>query len=320
MKLIQIFGTFWLISIVLLTVEVFNNWDDIRPHPTIWRWIITIGGNLYIIYYIQQRKYLASFATTCLAALLGFALTISSYSFSVSLLTFFITSSKATKFKKEMKSNFEEISGMVIKRDWKNVVCNGGIAALMSLFYLIESGSREVTIDFSKNYNSSWFAISVLGALGCANGDTWASELGTILSTGDPYLITSMKRVPKGTNGGVSTYGLLVSALGGLVIGMAFYIPLSLVGYDSGIAQWAPLLITGVFSGLFGSITDSLLGATLQFSGVNTKTGRIVEEMAPDVKHINGYQILDNNCVNLLSNIITAMVTPYFASHLWSYF
>jgi uncharacterized membrane protein len=46
------------------------------------------------------------------------------------------------------------------------------------------------------------------------SGDTWSSELGSVLSKGDPYLILSCKKVPRGTNGGVSLVGILASFLG----------------------------------------------------------------------------------------------------------
>ena len=39
------------------------------------------------------------------------------------------------------------------------------------------------------------------GALACCNGDTWASELGSVLSRGDPVLVTTLETVPKGELG-----------------------------------------------------------------------------------------------------------------------
>ena len=36
------------------------------------------------------------------------------------------------------------------------------------------------------------------GAIACCNGDTWASEFGSVLSFGDPVLITNLQSVPRG--------------------------------------------------------------------------------------------------------------------------
>ena len=52
----------------------------------------------------------------------------------------------------------------------------------------------------------------------CCNADTWASEVG-VLSEEQPYLITTRKQVPKGTNGAISLLGCGMSVLGGFYIG-----------------------------------------------------------------------------------------------------
>ena len=59
-----------------------------------------------------------------------------------------------------------------------------------------------------------------------------------------------------------------------------------------------------------GSLIDSVLGATCQFSGKKAGTEVIVEEPGPDVIRISGMPLLDNHAVNLLSTVIIAVVMP----------
>lgn len=203
------------------------------------------------------------------------------------------------------------------------MICNGGVACELALLYLIERGSGgEMPINFALDYNGSWFALSVLGALACCNGDTWASELGSVLSKSDPFLITSLKRVPRGTNGGVSLWGIVVSGLGGLAVSIGYYLTLLLTAHRDVLAQsppqW-PIIATGFLVGLFGSLLDSVLGAWLQYSGKDTLTGRIVEGPGDRVQHISGIAILDNHSVNLLSTLISAIATPTIAMMVFGY-
>ena len=58
---------------------------------------------------------------------------------------------------------------------------------------------------------------------------------------------------------------------------------------------------------------DSLIGATLQFSGKDVKTGEIVEVARDGVVPISGKMVLDNNSVDLISSILTALILPKMA-------
>lgn len=164
--------------------------------------------------------------------------------------------------------------------------------------------------------------LAVMSAFACCNGDTWASELG-ILSKSDPILITTFKKVPRGTNGGVSTWGLFVSLLGGLFIGF-FHFLSTLFFVDSDALANAsvqyPVIIFGGIAGLYGSIVDSLLGATCQYSG-QTEDGFIVENPSEAVKKISGtFKLLNNHSVNLVSCAITAFSVPTMAYLFWEMF
>lgn len=80
-------------------------------------------------------------------------------------------------------------------------------------------------------------------------------------------------------------------------------------------SQW-PIILFGGIAGFIGSIIDSLIGATLQYSGLDT-SGRIVERPGPDVKHISGLRLLDNHSVNLISSILTGLIMPFVAFNCW---
>lgn len=118
--------------------------------------------------------------------------------------------------------------------------------------------------------------------LACCNGDTWASELGTAFGTDDPILITSWRRVPRGTNGGISLIGTIFSTLGGLCIGISHYLA---VLYFSDKTLWIyappqwPIILLSAFAGFFGSFIDSILGATLQYSGNSSHSSLINENI-----------------------------------------
>lgn len=78
------------------------------------------------------------------------------------------------------------------------VFCNGAVPTELALLFMIENGPGEIPIDFSKQYTASWMCLSLLAALACSAGDTWASEVGPVLSKSPPRLITTWKKVPVG--------------------------------------------------------------------------------------------------------------------------
>lgn len=84
------------------------------------------------------------------------------------------------------------------QRNWLQVLCNGGVPTELAILYMIENGPGEIPIDFSKQYTASWMCLSLLGALACSAGDTWASEIGSVMSKSKPRLITTWEKVPVG--------------------------------------------------------------------------------------------------------------------------
>ncbi|MDR3762709.1 MAG: DUF92 domain-containing protein [Acidobacteriota bacterium] len=94
-------------------------------------------------------------------------------------------------------------------------------------------------------------------ALAEAAGDTVSSELGQVLG-GRPRLITTLRHVPAGQDGGISPLGTIASVTAILIVCM--------------VCQWSGLLLprylwTAFTAAFFGTVVDSLLGATLERPG-----------------------------------------------------
>lgn len=187
----------------------------------------------------------------------------------------------------------------------------------------MEVGWRDRPINFGKNFMQSALSMAVLGAIACCNGDTWSSEIGTAVGPKTPRLITNLKKVPIGTNGAVSFVGTIASMIGGLLVGIVYYVTIVLLEATVGIEgsfppQW-PVILLGGFAGLVGSVIDSILGATVQYSGFCDRQKKVVQRPSPSVKHICGRNILDNNLVNLVSSTLTGFLTFYVAYSSWRY-
>ncbi|XP_043264749.1 transmembrane protein 19 [Colletes gigas] len=310
---------FWTINVIYSTLysDTENHFEEhlvISP----WRWLAAVVIPMFMSFWGFRKKSL-DISGAILGMFMGFILTLTSYAHVACLFAFFVTSSKATKFRSAQKKKFELDYKEGGQRNWIQVLCNGGMATQLAILYLVDIGCTELPIDFNQNYRGSWLSVGILGAFACCNGDTWASEIGSVLSSGNPILITTRKRVPRGTNGGVSWVGLLVSALGGITVGLFYYLTI-LYTVDTAMIQLAapqwPVIIVGGIGGLFGSILDSILGATLQYSGMD-ENGIVVEHPGKGVKYICGRQILDNHSVNLLSSIGIGFTLPKIANLIW---
>ncbi|KAM8739800.1 transmembrane protein 19 [Acanthopagrus schlegelii] len=302
---------FWVLS---LTISSYSG--TLQPVSP-WRWLFSILVPLMLTVRALKKRSLSR--SGALAALLvGFVLTMANYSFFSSLLAFFITSSKLTRWgatqKKKIDSEYKEGG----QRNWVQVFCNGGVPTELALLFMIEVGPGEIPIDFSKQYSASWMCLSLLGAIACSTGDTWASEVGPVLSQSQPRLITTWREVPAGTNGGVTTVGLVASFVGGLAVGVAYYITQRLLVHDLHMSdpQW-PIILYGGVAGLVGSMLDSFLGAHMQYSGFDSSIGKVVSYESATTQRICGKPILDNNAVNLFSSVLIALVLPGLAWGLW---
>jgi len=258
-----------------------------------------------------------------LAVVVGVIVTLASYSFFACLFTFFVTSSALTKWKSHRKSIVEENFKHGGQRNAVQVFCNGGVSVLISLFYITEVGTTERHVDFNNDFTASILITALIASFACCNGDTWSSEIGTAIGSDSPRLITNFQKVPIGTNGGVTLVGTLASAAGGVVIGVAYVATTYLFSATSLLlhsvpAQW-PVIVYATLCGLLGSVVDSYLGATCQYSGFCLLRKKVVSECSTTTKWISGRNFLSNHQVNLLSCVIVTLIGPYCAYNLWPY-
>jgi uncharacterized membrane protein len=130
--------------------------------------------------------------------------------------------------------------------------------------------------------------VGIIANYACVAADTFSSELG-ILAKGQPRLITSLnfRKVPRGTNGGVTLTGLGAGLLGSVIVVTAamLFLPFcteETAGKMGGGAPWLSeqrrTLILGLtIWGFFGSVVDSVLGGLFQRSVKDIRSGKIVE-------------------------------------------
>jgi uncharacterized membrane protein len=133
-----------------------------------------------------------------------------------------------------------------------------------------------------------------------------------ILSKSDPFLIIAPhKKVPPGTNGGVTLSGFAWSAFGGFVIGIATLFLDTISGIQ---CRAFELLLFSSICGLMGSIVDSILGALLQATYYDKENKMVYcssTDIPRDATLLCGFNLLTNAQVNLVSVLLTTVIGGY---------
>jgi len=214
------------------------------------------------------------------------------------LLGFFISSSGLSRLFGRRKEILAEKFSKGSRRDAVQVLANGGVGGLCALLHLAfpEAG---------------WLWFGYAGALAAVNADTWATELG-VLSRSTPRLLSTGKRVERGTSGGVTFEGGLAAAAGAVFIaGLAAL--LSPLGAGSSLGMF--FVVT--FAGLTASLIDSLLGATLQAIHFCPVCHRETEQhplhtCGNTTTQLRGWSWLNNDWVNTVCALTGAILAASF--------
>ena len=150
------------------------------------------------------------------------------------ILIFLVLGFIFTKYKHQYKKEIGVYEG---KRTAKNVISNGIVAFVMAAFGYYDG-----------------FVGGFIGAVATATADTLASEVGVVRT---PRLITTLKKVSPGTDGGISIVGTAAGILGAGLIGFfAFILGIMPDPFTA--------MKIAVISGTVGCFMDSVLGAVLE--------------------------------------------------------
>ncbi|KAK7561738.1 integral membrane protein DUF92-domain-containing protein, partial [Phyllosticta citricarpa] len=259
--------------------------------------IIAVPATAALVYRAWSRKSLTPLGIV-VAALTAVAHAVHPWSvFFVQLAVFFLAGTAATKVKHNIKARLTHSSaggaGGEGPRTHVQVLANSAVASVLILLhawslYSREGGDAQSEQCFPRGGSSGFRVVdlAVVGAVvnyAATASDTLSSELGILSSSPPRLILPPFTTVPRGTNGGVTRAGLL-AGLGGsalLALTASLLLPFCPSSSSSSASSWdisSKLAFTlGVAAaGLFGSVLDSILGATLQASVVDVRSGKVV--------------------------------------------
>ncbi len=193
------------------------------------------------------------------------------------LLALLILTFGATRFgrgRKEALGTAEARRG----RTASQVTANLGVAALAGI------PLSAVHIFSPLSFSTRTALVAMIAAMAEATADTVSSELGQVLG-GEPRLITTLRRVPAGTDGAVSLAGTLSGITAAAVLVLVALAALPLTHVQALIALAA---------GIAGLFIDSLLGAIPERRGW-----------------------LNNDAVNALSTLAAALLAAWAVRVVW---
>ncbi|RKF80084.1 Transmembrane protein 19 [Golovinomyces cichoracearum] len=210
------------------------------------------------------------------------------------LIVFFLAGTHVTKvIKHDVKSKLtiraSGNTGGEISRTHIQVIANSGVASILSLLHSYQIYRDKNDVLFCLKWPRDLYFLGIVANYAAAAADTFSSELG-IISKSQPRLITSMnlRKVPPGTNGGVTAIGLMAGILGSFIIVVTTIVltpfcqsPI-LTGGKNDQRVWGfkeKLIFAMVMTlwGALGSVLDSFLGGWLQQSVVDIRSGKIIE-------------------------------------------
>jgi uncharacterized protein (TIGR00297 family) len=198
---------------------------------------------LFMIFlgYTLGRVRLADVSGVLSGILMGFLIvSFTDFRWFVLILSFFVIGGIFTKYKYDYKRAIGIAQEGGGARGYRNVFGNGLIALVCAIAFGI-TGNALLVIAF-------------IGAVATATGDTLASEIGQTYRK-LPRLITDLRLVPHGTDGGVTMLGEYSAVAGAGAI--------AIIAILLGVGAFNTM-VPVILGGFFGANVDSVLGAVLE--------------------------------------------------------
>ncbi len=197
--------------------------------------------------WIYKQRILDSGGTLMAVFMGGLIIYLAGFPWFVLLLVFLAVGYGATKYKFDYKESLSVAEADKGRRSATNVLATGLVPMFFALLWYAD-GAKDLI-----------YVAGYIAAVATVTGDTLSSEIG-VLSKKHPVLITTLERVPPGTDGGVSLLGELAGILGALLIGIFAW-------FFGIIPSLASSILYALIGGVIGFHVDSLLGAVLERKG-----------------------------------------------------
>ena len=179
----------------------------------------------------------------------------------IMLIAFALAGFVVTRYKIDIKMRNGLQEGKKGERTYKNVFANAFVPALIAV------------ISFAAGMQNQPIAVlAYLCSISVAAADTIASELGVL--SAHVRLITNFKKVPAGTDGGISLYGTFWAIMASIFVSLAGWVVL-FPGMAIDGRVFVPIIM-----GVFGCMVDSVIGATFETWKMVDKLGNNVSSMA----------------------------------------
>lgn len=246
---------------------------------------LAVAGSIAIV---ALRIRLLTIDGAIAAMVVGAAALFAGISWAVLLLFFFTTSTILSRWRAAERDLL--VRPVIAKegaRDAVQVLVNGGLFAAAAIL--------------STRGDAYTFQAIAAGAIAASTSDTWSTEVGTVLG-GTPTTIFSRRQVAPGTSGAISFYGSLAAIIGALAVAIV-----------TAALGWPVPLLAVFAGGLAGSVTDSVLGATVQerrwCPKCDAPTERRNHSCGTTSVHRGGIRGYNNDVVNFAGTIAGAVVT-----------